>query len=311
MNNLKHDGIDQPTQGVMMYIDPASIRRPEFNRSSASFCDSDYEALLTSIKAAGGNTSAIEVIKSNDADYTYELISGERRLQCCVDLEIPVFAAIIATATAKDILKKRILENCYRKQHSPVELGMICHDAIENQVVRNVSDFSMQMGLDKSQVHKAMRSTTIHKEVRGVFDAAGGMTYAMVDTLLKLNHEHESELLQAAQIIKDSGGALKANEVFGRIKHQVAEMLAKEEEQLGSKKPKVERFHSSQPKPISKDEREVGTLVHATDGHLKITINQEVDKRTAQAIHDAVTKELARRRHRKASEQDSQNAKEA
>jgi ParB/RepB/Spo0J family partition protein len=311
MKNSKFDGIDQKTQGVMMYIDPTSIRRPEFNRSAASFNDSDYEALLTSIKAAGGNTTAIEVIRTNETDYTYELISGERRLQCCVELEIPVFAAIIATANAKDILKKRILENCYRKKHSPVELGMICNDAIEKQIVRSVSDFSIQMGLDKSQVHKAMRSTTINKEVRGVFDAAGGMTYAQVDTLLKLNHNHEPELLQAVQIVKDNGGTLKANEVFKRIKQQVAELLAKDEEQEGSQKSIVERFHSSQPKPISKDDRDVGTLVHGTDGHLKITINQEVDKRTVEAIHDAVTKELARRRNRKASEQNSQNAKEA
>lgn len=302
MNDLQQTG-GQQTHGVLTHIDPKSIRRPEHNRSSTAFINEDFQSLLASVKASGGNTAPIEVVQIDHPDFVYELISGERRVHCCEILNISVYAAVIPKASAKEILMKRILENSFREKHSPVELGQICNDAIEKGVFTGVGDFALHMGLDKSQTHKAMRAARITPEVRNLLEASGGMTYAMVDTLLKLEHDHMPELLQAVQAIKDGGQPMKAGEVFRRLKQWVTSQVRKDSNKGG-----VERFHSSQPKPISKDEREVGTLVHATDGHLKITINQEVDKRTAEAIHDAVTKELARRRNRKASEQDSQNA---
>jgi ParB/RepB/Spo0J family partition protein len=293
MNDLQQTS-GQQTHGVLALIDPKSIRRPEHNRSSAAFTNEDFQSLLASVKAAGGNTTHIEVVQIEHPDFTYELVSGERRVHCCEILNLSVYAAVIPKASAKEILMKRILENSFREKHSPVELGQICNDAIDKGVFTGVGDFALNMGLDKSQTHKAMRAARITPEVRNLLEASGGMTYAMVDTLLKLENDHLPELLQAVQAIKDSGEPMKAGEVVRRLKQWVTSQLQK-----GSNKGGVERFHSGHPRAIAIGEKELGKLIHTQDGRLKMSVDQEVDSLTAQAIYEAVIKVLAKKSQRR------------
>ncbi len=297
----------QQTHGVLAFIDPKSIRRPEHNRSSGAFTNDEFQSLLASVKASGGNTTPIEVVQIEHPDFMYELVSGERRVHCCEMLNLSVYAAIIPEISTKEILMKRILENSFREKHSPVELGRICNDAIEKGVFTGVGDFALHMGLDKSQTHKAMRAARIAPEVRNLLEACGGMTYAMVDMLLKLENDHLPELLQAVQAIKDSGEPLKAGEVFRRLKQSVLSQV-----QNDSKKGGVERFHSGQPRAISSGDKELGKLIHTQDGHLKMSVDHEVDSLTAQAIYEAVMKVLAKKsQRRRRSDNATDIAKEA
>ena len=119
-------------------LDPSAIKPSKWaNRHEASFATAEFEQLRAEISAAGGNVQPIKVRplrvlngSTPPPEGCFELIFGHRRHRACLELGIPVLAAV-EEASDVSLFEQMERENRGRKNLSAWEQGGIIRKRLD------------------------------------------------------------------------------------------------------------------------------------------------------------------------------------
>src|SRR5439155_17408723 len=130
------------------------------NRHEASFKTAEFEQLKAEIAQSGGNVQPIKVRpvavlngSTPPAEGRFELVFGHRRHRACLDLGIPVLAAI-EDASDVSLFEQMERENRGRKNLSAWEQGTMYRKALDEGLYPSLRRLSESLGVDVSLVSK-------------------------------------------------------------------------------------------------------------------------------------------------------------
>lgn len=139
-------------------LDPRQVVPSRWaNRHEGSFSTPEYLRFKADIEHAGGNVQPILVRPFEGETEKYELVFGHRRHRACLELGLPVLAAI-ATAPMSDIELFAAMdrENRERADLSPWEQGTMYRKALEEQMFPSQRRLAESLGLSHTWVRKAI-----------------------------------------------------------------------------------------------------------------------------------------------------------
>ncbi|MDM0014421.1 ParB/RepB/Spo0J family partition protein [Variovorax sp. J22P168] len=200
-------------------IDTAEIARSEFaNRHVSAFEGRQFEDFKREIQEAGRNSQPIKVraiAKPGDGP-RYELVFGHRRYEACRQIGLPVWA-VVENLDDRALIEEMDRENRGRADPSPWEQGMTYVRALEKGVYPSNRQMAAALGVDVSNLGKAISLARLPSEVVAAFPAPQSIQLAWATDLGKAMNEDEAGLLSRAKALVAEGGGLSAKSVFARL----------------------------------------------------------------------------------------------
>ena len=274
---------DRAVEVVM--LDPNDIGYSAMpNRDPCSLKSKSYHELQTSIRHVGINTEPIKVRRpiygnsSGDMASTkrFEVISGHRRLQACLELNLMVQAIVVDALSDKQLLIERIAENIGRADFTPFELGRICCVALEKGMFGSQKSLAIEMGIDGSQVSKAIVIARLPVQVIDAFLNSGEIQYRHAKLLKDAIDENFDAVMAEAVAIKGLAETPSADTVVRRL---TAAATASE----------IEPFNSdTKPVGILRNGRAFGTFSVDRKGRIRIVIPSGLDAEQIRSLRAAI-----------------------
>lgn len=207
----QHDG-STPTRK----LDPATIQPTRWaNRHAASFENADFAGLKADIEQAGGNVQPILVRPVADQADRYELVFGHRRHRACLELGIPVLAAIwLDELGDAELFAAMDRENRERADLSPYEQGLMYQRALDESLFPTQRQLAEKLGVSHTWVRKALMVAQLPSAVVECFRSP-----------LEIQHRHAEQL--NAGLEKDRRGVLKKAEKVRGLKLAPAAVVAR------------------------------------------------------------------------------------
>lgn len=244
----QHDG-STPTRK----LNPKTIRASRWaNRHRDSFENAEFAGLKADIEQAGGNVQPILVRPAADQPGHYELVFGHRRHRACLELGIPVLAAIwLDELGDAELFAAMDRENRERADLSPYEQGVMYQRALEEQLFPTQRQLAEKLGVSHTWVRKALMVAQLPSAVLECFRSP-----------LEVQHRHAEQLNSALD--KDRRSVLKRAEKVRGLKLAPAAVVAR---LLGMDGPaKAEKL------AIQSDGKTVGSCLRAPDGTVTLTL---------------------------------------
>jgi len=258
---------DRAVEVVM--LDPNDIGFTAMpNRDLCSLKNKSYHELQASIRHLGTNTEPIKVrrpIYGNPTDEAatakrFEVISGHRRLQACLELNLRVKAIVVDSLSDKQLLIERIAENIGRADFTPFELGRICCVALDKGMFGSQKSLAIEMGIDESLVSKAIVIARLPVQVIDAFVNSGEIQYRHAKLLKDAVEDNLDAVMAEAAAIKDVPGPPSVDTVVRRL---TAAATASG----------VEPFNpDTKPVPILRNGQPFGTFSVDSKGRIRIAI---------------------------------------
>lgn len=139
-------------------IDPTTVIPSRWaNRHASSFDTPEFARFKADIEQAGGNVQPILVRPSTSEAGKYELVFGHRRHRACLNLGLPVLAAIAeASMTDAELFAAMDRENRERADLSVWEQGTMYRRAIEEGMFSSQRRLAEALGVSHTWVGKAI-----------------------------------------------------------------------------------------------------------------------------------------------------------
>lgn len=234
-------------------LDPATIRPTRWaNRHAASFENADFAGLKADIEQAGGNVQPILVRPVQDQADRFELVFGHRRHRACLDLGIPVLAAIwVDELGDAELFAAMDRENRERADLSPYEQGLMYQRALDEHLFPTQRQLAEKLGVSHTWVRKALIVAQLPSAVVECFRSP-----------LEIQYRHAEEL--NAGLEKDRRGVLKkAEKVRGQKLAPAAVVARLLGLDLSAKAEKI---------AIRTEGKSVGSCQRAVNGTVTITL---------------------------------------
>lgn len=200
-------------------IDTAEIARSEYaNRHVSAFEGRQFEDFKREIQEAGRNSQPIKVraIAKPGDGARYELVFGHRRYEACRQIGLPVWA-VVENLDDRALIEEMDRENRGRADPSPWEQGMTYVRALEKGVYPSNRQMAAALGVDVSNLGKAIALARLPPEVVAAFPAPQSIQLAWATDLGKAMNEDEAGLLSRARALVAEGAVLPAKSVFARL----------------------------------------------------------------------------------------------
>jgi ParB family transcriptional regulator, chromosome partitioning protein len=205
-------------------LDPSTVKASKWaNRHEASFLTAEFEELKAEIAAAGGNVQPIKVRpmevlnrSTPSTDTTYELIFGHRRHRACLDLGIPVLAAI-EEACDVSLFEQMERENRGRKNLSAWEQGTMYRKALDEGLYSSLRRLAESLGVDVSLVSKSVSLARLPETVVAAFQSPLDIQFRWAAPLAEAMQKDPDGTLERARTLADTRGGLNAAGVFSRL----------------------------------------------------------------------------------------------
>ncbi len=206
-------------------LDPALIKPSRWaNRHEASFATTEFQALKAEISAAGGNVQPIKVRPVGVLNGStpavggqFELIFGHRRHRACLDLGIPVLAAI-EDATDLSLFEQMERENRGRKNLSAWEQGAMYRKALDEGLYPSLRRLSEGLGVDVSLVSKSVTLARLPDAVVAAFASPLEIQFRWAAPLADaVQKDPEGTLARARAIVAEGRAQLGATGVFAAL----------------------------------------------------------------------------------------------
>ena len=205
-------------------LDPSTVKASKWaNRHEASFLTAEFEELKAEIAAAGGNVQPIKVrpVKvlnrsTPSTEATYELIFGHRRHRACLDLGIPVLAAI-EEATDVSLFEQMERENRGRKNLSAWEQGTMYRKALDEGLYSSLRRLAESLSVDVSLVSKSVSLARLPEAVVAAFQSPLDIQFRWAAPLAEAMQKDPDGTLERARALADTRGDLNATGVFSRL----------------------------------------------------------------------------------------------
>jgi ParB family chromosome partitioning protein len=205
-------------------LDPSTVKASKWaNRHEASFLTAEFQELKAEIAAAGGNVQPIKVRpmgvlnrSTPSTDMTYELIFGHRRHRACLDLGIPVLAAI-EEASDVSLFEQMERENRGRKNLSAWEQGTMYRKALDEGLYSSLRRLAESLGVDVSLVSKSVSLARLPETVVAAFQSPLDIQFRWAAPLAEAMQKDPDGTLERARTLADTRGGLNAAGVFSRL----------------------------------------------------------------------------------------------
>ena len=205
-------------------LDPSTVKASKWaNRHEASFLTAEFQELKAEIAAAGGNVQPIKVRpvqvlnrSTPSTDATYELIFGHRRHRACLDLGIPVLAAI-EEASDVSLFEQMERENRGRKNLSAWEQGTMYRKALDEGLYSSLRRLAESLGVDVSLVSKSVSLARLPETVVAAFQSPLDIQFRWAAPLAEAMQKDPDGTLERARTLAEARGDLSAAGVFSRL----------------------------------------------------------------------------------------------
>ena len=122
-------------------------------QSRSNFNEESLKELTTSIKNIGViQPITVRKIKKN----SYQLISGERRLKACRNLELNNVPAYIRTANDQESLEMALIENTHRQDLDAIEIA-VSYKRLIDEINLTQEELSNKIGKDRTTITNYLR----------------------------------------------------------------------------------------------------------------------------------------------------------
>ena len=122
-------------------------------QSRSNFNEKSLKELTTSIKNIGViQPITVRKIKKN----SYQLISGERRLKACRNLELNNIPAYIRTANDQESLEMALIENTHRQDLDAIEIA-VSYKRLIDEINLTQEELSNKIGKDRTTITNYLR----------------------------------------------------------------------------------------------------------------------------------------------------------
>jgi len=205
-------------------LDPSTVKASKWaNRHEASFLTAEFQELKAEIAAAGGNVQPIKVRpvqvlnrSTPSTDATYELIFGHRRHRACLDLGIPVLAAI-EEASDVSLFEQMERENRGRKNLSAWEQGTMYRKALDEGLYSSLRRLAESLGVDISLVSKSVSLARLPETIVAAFQTPLDIQFRWAAPLAEAMKKDPDGTLERARTLADARGDLNATGVFSKV----------------------------------------------------------------------------------------------
>lgn len=260
-------------------LDPASIKPSKWaNRHEASFATVEFEQLKAEIGAAGGNVQPIKVRpvvllngSTASAGLGFELIFGHRRHRACLELGIPVLAAI-EEASDVSLFEQMERENRGRRNLSAWEQGVMYQKALDEGLYPSLRRLAESLGVDVSLVSKSVTLARLPDALVAAFPTPLDIQFRWAAPLAEAVQKDPDGTLSKARSLASEAVRPSAADVFARLTGGSKQVLN------GSTVPALE---------IAKAGKKAATLALDTKGRAVVRFE-------AGALPDARRKALAK-----------------
>lgn len=182
-------------------LDPQTVVPSRWaNRHDASFATADFIRFKADIEHAGGNVQPIVVRPLNAEATAYEIVFGHRRHRACLELGLPVLAAIwTAPMSDLELFAAMDRENRERADLSAWEQGTMYRKALDEQMFPSQRRLAESLGVSHTWVRKAIAVAEIPDPVVQCFRSP-----------LELQFKHAEQIADA--LMADRKGVLRRAE---------------------------------------------------------------------------------------------------
>ena len=205
-------------------LDPSTVKASKWaNRHEASFSTAGFLELRAEIAAAGGNVQPIKVrplqVLNGSTPPTganYELIFGHRRHRACLDLGVPVLAAI-EEASDVSLFEQMERENRGRKNLSAWEQGTMYRKALDDGLYSSLRRLAESLGVDISLVSKSVSLARLPEAVVAAFQSPLDIQFRWAAPLAEAMQKDPDGTLERARTLVGMRGDLNAVGVFSKV----------------------------------------------------------------------------------------------
>jgi len=205
-------------------LDPSSVRPSKWaNRHEASFLTAEFQELKADIAAAGGNVQPIKVrpvAVLNGSTLpdgpAFELIFGHRRHRACVELGLPVLAAI-EEASDVSLFEQMERENRGRKNLSAWEQGTMYRRALDDGLYSSLRRLAEGLGVDVSLVSKGVSLARLPDAVIAAFQSPLDIQFRWASPLTEAMQKDPDGTLARARTIAETPGDLTAATILSKL----------------------------------------------------------------------------------------------
>lgn len=202
-------------------IDPRHIVATRWaDRHPDSFASAAFVELKRDIESAGGNVQPIKVRPMRGgapeaADGArFELVYGSRRTRACLELGLPVRAVVDKDIDDQALYVQMQRENRGRANLSAWEQGVSYHKALAEGLFPSARRLAEQIGVDHSNVAKALRVAELPQEIVGAFRSPVEIQFRWAVALDKAYRQAPEAVLSAARKVAAGSPRAAAAEVF-------------------------------------------------------------------------------------------------
>jgi ParB family chromosome partitioning protein len=199
-------------------LDPKTITwSPWANRDQANFSGEAFLELKNEIASAGGNVQPIKVRPLKPGgEFSYEVVFGHRRHRACLELGLPVLA-LIENLGEVDLFVQMDRENRSRKNLSAWEQGMMYRRALDKGLFRSNRHLADAVGVDLSQIGKALSLARLPGEVIDAFASPLDLQFRWAKLLTDAHANDPAGVIARAKTAKTLGSARTASSVVNAI----------------------------------------------------------------------------------------------
>lgn len=171
-------------------IDPTRVHPSRWaNRHETSFATAEFIRFKADIEHAGGNVQPIVVRPLETEEQGFEIVFGHRRHRACLDLGIPVLAAIWTEPLSDlNLFAAMDRENRERADLSAWEQGKMYRRAIDEAMYPSQRRLAESLGVSHTWVRKAIAVADLPEPIIQCFR-----------TPLELNFRHAEAIAQALE----------------------------------------------------------------------------------------------------------------
>ena len=188
------------------FLEPRQIALTRWaDRHPDSFASAAFVEFKQEIANAGGNVQPIKVrpIRGSpterDEGVRFELVYGSRRTRACLELGLPVRAIIDENVDDQTLYIQMQRENRGRSNLSAWEQGVSYHRALQEGLFSSGRRLAEQIGLDHSNVAKALRVAELPQEIIGAFPSPVEIQFRWAVTLDKAYQRDPDGVLTSAR----------------------------------------------------------------------------------------------------------------
>jgi ParB family chromosome partitioning protein len=175
------------------------------NRHQASFLTAGFIRFKADVEHAGGNVQPILVRPVEGDSSKYEIVFGHRRHRACLELGLPVLAAI-ATAPMSDLelFEAMDRENRERADLSPWEQGAMYRKALDEQMFPSQRRLAEALGLSHTWVRKAIAVAELPEPVVQCFRSPLEVQFRHAELLATAMESDRKGVLRRAEKLRQS-----------------------------------------------------------------------------------------------------------